>query len=235
MVTALQPTRALIDPADAVPASVKARRWILPLLLLMLCTSFSGAAFAVRWEAGPAVVRELSESGELSKITEKELADRITTASRVKLVGGVARGIFVMPLIALLLAVAVKIACWLIARPIPFAHAFSAVTLALLPIALYRFLFGAVALSSQSLTEAQIPKLVPSHLGVWLTGLTPEMSRLASTVDFFNLWSAVLLGIGISAATGMRRWSGIVFALVLYVAFAGVFLVGLPAMGGGGR
>ena len=110
MESVLQPTRALLDPADAVPASVNARRWVLPLLLLVASTAFSGFAFAARWDAESSVVHELSASGELSKTTEQELSDQITTASRVKLVSGIARGVFLMPLIALLLALGVRLA-----------------------------------------------------------------------------------------------------------------------------
>ena len=49
-------------------------------------------------------------------------------------------------------------------------------------------------------------------------------------VDFFNLWSAGLLGLGFSAATGMSRGRALVFGFVLYVLFAGVVFVGVPGM-----
>ena len=83
--------------------------------------------------------------------------------------------------------------------------------------------------------DGQEKSLIPSHLGQVLEGLSPQMARLASTVDVFNLWTTALLGLGFSTATGMPRWKALIFALVLYAAWAGVFLVGLPAMGGGGR
>ena len=201
----------------------------------MGAVAFSGFAFALRWDAASSVVRGLSAAGELAGTTEQELASKITTAGRVALVGGIARGVFVMPILALLMALAVKIAGWLIGRSIAFADSFSACTTALLPVALYHLIFGVVALSSEVLLDGQDKTLIPSHLGEVLSGLSPEMARLASAADVFNLWAVALLGVGFSAATGMPRWRALIFSLVLYAAWAGVFLVGLPAMGGGGR
>lgn len=237
MHSALLPARALIDPTGAVPASVSARRWALPLIVLVAAAVFSALALAARWDAAGSVLRELGQSGELQKVTEKELSDQIVQASRVKLVAGVAKAVFLMPLFVLLFAVAVKVAGWLIGRSIRFMDAFTVVAVALLPIALFHVVFGVVALSSPVISDAQVPALIPHHLGLVLTGLSPQLGRLASVADFFNVWSALLLGVGFSSATGMARWKGLLFGLSLYLLFAGVFLVGLPALaaGGGGR
>lgn len=235
MLSITQPARALIDPAEGVASAVEARRWVVPLLVLMLAVSFSGVAFATRWDASSAVVRELSSGGELQKTTERELADKVQTRSRVKLVGGVAKGVFLMPLVALLFAVGLKVSGWIINRSILFSRSFSTVTIAMLPIAVYHLVFGSVALASAQLGDNHAERLVPTHLGHLLTGLSPELGRLASVVDVFNIWVAVLMGLGFAAATKWSRAKGVLFGLVLYLAWSGVFLVGLPAMGGGGR
>ncbi|MGA9523037.1 MAG: YIP1 family protein [Myxococcaceae bacterium] len=233
MYSVLQPARALFDPGEAIPDAVERRRWLVPLLILMSAVAFSGVAFALRWDASASVIRGLTLSGQLAGMTEQELASKITTAGRVALVGGVAKGLFAIPFFALMIALAVKISGWLIGRSITFVASFSATTTALLPLALYNVLSGVVALSSEVVTDGQVGNLIPSHLGQALEGLSPEMSRLASVVDVFTLWSTALLGLGYSVATGMPRSKSLIFALVLYAAWAGVFLVGLPAMGGG--
>ncbi|MBX5480430.1 MAG: YIP1 family protein [Myxococcaceae bacterium] len=226
----LLPTRALVDPAVGVTRAVSSRRWAWPLLLLIAATVFSGVAFALHYDPAPAVIRGLEMSGEIRNTTEKELADAITTAGRVKLVAGVANGLFLVPLYVLLFAVAVKVACWIVGRPIRFADAFTSASISQLPIALYQVLHGVVALASPSLGDSQEHTLLPSHLGRFLDGLSPELLRLASVADLFNLWAAILLGFGIAAGTGMKAWKGVAFALFLYLLFAGVFLVGLPSM-----
>jgi len=68
-----------------------------------------------------------------------------------------------------------------------------------------------------------------------MPALSPVAARAASSLDFFALWSAALLGLGFSAASGLSRPRGLLVGLALYALYAGVFLVGLPGMGGGGR
>lgn len=233
MVTLLQPAQALFDPAGAIPSAITARRWVLPLLAVVFATCFAGAAFAVRYDPAPSVVRRLTESNELKNTTEKELSDSIRTAGRIKLVSGVAKGLFAVPLFVLLFAVAVKVACWLIGRSIAFGEAFTAAAIAQLPIALFQILYGAVALSSATLGDGHTRTLLPSHLGDFLRDLSPQWARVASVADIFNLWAVVLLGFGISAGAGLSRFKGVAFALFLYVLWAGVFLIGLPGMSTG--
>jgi hypothetical protein len=181
------------------------------------------------------VVQELQMSGKLGQVTETELAEEIQTASRKALVGGIAKGVFVMPLLALVLAAALWVVGWLFETPAPFARLMAAATLALLPIALYHLIFAICALAQHSLSLARVPELVPSSLAV-LEGLTPKMKKVLGAVDFFNLWSVGLLGLGFSSATGMRRHRALLLCFVLYVMFVGVFSIGLPELmaGGGG-
>ncbi|WP_343073615.1 YIP1 family protein [Pyxidicoccus fallax] len=209
-----------------------------PLLILALCVSASGTLFSLRWDAAPDVIRQLQGMGQLAGMSEADLTDNIQTATRKALVGGIAKGVFVMPLLTLLLACALWMVGWLFDQKASFERLLSAAALAMLPIALYHLIFTLCAAAQHTLTEARAEQLVPSHLGAVLTGLSPKMARLASTVDFFNLWSACLLGLGFSAATGMRRSRAVALALVLYVMYAGVTMVGLPAVvvvGGGPR
>jgi hypothetical protein len=53
---------------------------------------------------------------------------------------------------------------------------------------------------------------------------------VVQSLDFFNLWGALVLGLGFAAAVGMKQWKGAIFGVFLYVLYAGVFLIGLPAL-----
>jgi len=165
-------------------------------------------------------------------MTESEIAEEIQTASRKALVAGIAKGVFVMPLLTLMLAAALWVCAWLLDRSTPFGRLMSAAALAMLPIALYHLVFTFCALAQHSLSEARVQDLVPSSLAV-LSGLTPKMQRVLRGVDFFNLWSVGLLGLGFSSATGMRKGRAVLLCTVLYLLFVGVFFIGLPAMNGG--
>jgi hypothetical protein len=172
-------------------------------------------------------------------MTETELSEKIQTATRKALVGGIAKGVFVMPLLALVLAAALWVVGWLFETPAPFARLMSAAVLALLPIALYHLIFAVCALAQHSLSLDRVPDLVPSSLAV-LSGLTPKVKKVLGAVDFFNLWSVALLALGFSSATGMRRSRALLLFVVAYVLFTGVSL-GLPELmagdggGPGGR
>src|SRR4051812_3014467 len=82
--------KVLVDPVDGSKRFIEARRIVLPLLLLAGSVALSGAAFAARWDAAPAVLTELTDDGELNKTTEQEIADKIQTRERTALIGGVA-------------------------------------------------------------------------------------------------------------------------------------------------
>lgn len=233
MTSLVQPVRVFVDPFEGTRTAVEARRWVWPLLILALCVSASGTLYSLRWDAAPDVIRELQAAGGLNGMSEADLTDNIQTATRKALVGGIAKGVFVMPMLALVLACVLWLVSWLFDRPAPFERLLSAAALALLPIALYHLIFTVCAAAQHSLTAARAEHLVPSHLGAVLQGLSPKMAKVAAAVDFFNLWSAGLLGLGFSAATGMSRGRAVLLALVMYVMFAGVTMIGLPAMGGG--
>lgn len=233
MSSIVQPTRVLLDPLDATSAAIEARRWFWPLLLLVVCVSASGTAFSLRWDAGPAVLQELQMTGRLERMTESEISEEIQTASRKAMVAGIAKGVFVMPLLTLVLAAALWVVAWLFDKRAPFGQLWSAAALAMLPIALYHLSFTLCALAQHSLTEARVMDLVPSSLGA-IGGLSKKMEMVLRTVDFFNLWSVGLLGLGFSSATGMRKDRAVLLCLVLYVLFVGVFYIGLPAMMAGG-
>jgi hypothetical protein len=236
MSSLVQPARVLLDPFDALGAAVEARRWVVPLLLLVLSVCASGTAFALRWNASSAVVQGLQMSGQLEQMSESEIADDIQTSTRKALVGGLAKGVFVMPLLAVLLAAVLWFCAWLFETPAPFGRLLSVVALALLPIALYHFIFALCALAQHELSLERVPELVPSSLAV-LEGLSPKLKRVLGAVDFFNLWAMALLGLGFAAATGMRRGRALLLSGVLYLMYSGVFLVAVPLLmmrGGGG-
>lgn len=232
MTALVQPARVLVDPIDGMGAAIEARRWVWPLLFLCLSVSLSGTAFALRWDAGPATIQRLEESGDMSRYSESELSDEIQTTARKALVGGIAKGVFVTPLKVLLLAAVLWLAAWLFGTPTAFGRLMTVAAIAMLPIALYHLIFAACAAAQFSMSEARVETLVPSSLAA-LQGLSPKLQKVLGAVDFFNLWSVGLLALGFSSATGMRKSRALLLALALYLMYVGVFTIGLPAMGGG--
>lgn len=229
MTSLAQPARVLVDPIDGMGAAIEARRWVWPLVLLAACVALSGAAYALRWDATPAVLQKLQMSGDMARLSEAELSDEITTATRKALVGGIAKGVFVMPFLTLLLAAALWVCTWLFGTRAAFGRLMATAAIAMLPIALYHLIFAGCAFAQYSLTEGRALTLVPSSLAV-LPDLSPKLQRVLGAVDFFNLWSVGLLGLGFSVATGMRRTRALLLSVVLYAMYSGVFTIAVPAM-----
>lgn len=234
--TALTLSRTLTDPGEGVANAVQGRRILWPLLALMAATAFSGAAFALRWDPAPGIVQKLEMSGQLKGMPEAELVEQITTAGRLKLVTGVASGVFLTPLVVLGIAVALALVAWLLGKKAPFAALFSASAVGMLPVAFGRALWGLVALSQLGVTEERARHLLPSSLGAWVHAGGPMLRRVLDSLDLFQLLAALLIGVGFAAATGIRRRTGLWVGFVLFLAFVGVFGVGLPGLtaGGGG-
>ncbi len=197
MISLAQPARVLLDPLDATRVAVEAHRWVWPLLLLVLCVSASGTAFSLRWNASASVVQQLQMTGQLDRMTETELSEQIQSAPRKALIMGLLKGVLLMPLQTLLLAALLWVCAWLFDRSAPFGRLLSAAALAMLPIALYHLVFTICAFAQPSLSEARVLDLVPSSLAA-LEGLSPKLERVLRGVDFFNLWSVLLLGLGFS-------------------------------------
>jgi hypothetical protein len=231
MTSLAQPARVLVDPIDGMGAAIEARRWGWPLVLLCLCVSLSGATFALKWDAAAATVQQLQTGGEMGQVSESEITDKIQIASRKKLVGGIANGVFVMPVMVLLLTAVLWFSAWLFGVRAPFGRMMAVAAIGLMPIALYHLLFTLCAAAQYTMTEARVQTLLPSNLG--MLGGTPRLKTLLGAVDFFKLWSVGLLGLGFSSATGMRRGRALLLVGVLYLMYFGVFSVGLPAMSGG--
>ncbi|RKG79894.1 YIP1 family protein [Corallococcus terminator] len=231
MTSLVQPARVFVDPLEGTRSAVEGRRWLWPMLILALCVAASGVAYALRWDATASVVGALPKDVGAPTVSESDIAEQIQTASRKALVGGIAKGVLVMPLAVLLLACVLWVCAWLFSRPASFGQLMAAAAVALLPIALYHLIYAVCASFQYSLTDLRAARLVPSNLSL-LSGLTPKMERVLRGVDFFNLWSVGLLGVGFSTATGMRLGRSLLLALVLYVMYAGIFFIGLPAGGG---
>jgi hypothetical protein len=234
--TALTLPRTLTDPGDGVAAAVQGRRFVWPLLALMAATAFAGAAFALRWDPAPGILQKLEMSGQLKGMPEGELTEQITTAGRLKLVTGIASGIFVTPLVVLGIAVVLALLAWILGRKAPFPALFTASAVGMLPVAVERGLWGLVALFQLGITEERARHILPASVGAWVHAGGPKLARLLDSLDLFQLLAALLIGLGFAAASGLRRRSGLLVGAALFLVYLGVVGVGLPGLmaGAGG-
>ena len=227
---ALLLTKVLTDPAEGVPAAIEARKALWPVLLLSVTTAFAGACFAVRWNAAPSVLKGLEASGQLKGMPEADIAENIQQAERLKLVTSIAGGLVMPALMVLGIALVLSLLAWLLGRKGPFNSFFTAAAVGTLPLALSKFLYGLMALVQSSVSEDRAGNLLPSSLAAVFHAQSPKLMRLLSSLDLFQLWAALLVGIGFAAVVGMRRRQGLWVGLALFLAQLGVFGIGLPGL-----
>src|SRR5271169_4026724 len=113
---ALLLSKVLTDPANAVPAAIQGRRALWPVLLLCVATAFSGACFALRWNAAPSIIQGLETSGQLKGMPEADIADQIQQAQRLKLVTSIAGGLVLPALMVLGIALVLVLLAWLLGK-----------------------------------------------------------------------------------------------------------------------
>ena len=229
---ALLLTKVLTNPAEGIPAAVEVKKPFWPVVLLSLASAFAGAAFAVRWSAAPSILRELEMSGQLKGMPEADLADKIQQAERLRLVTGIAGGLVLPALMVLGIAVALAILAWLLGKKGTFKAFFTAAAFGMLPIALSKFLYGLVALVQSSVSEDRAARLLPSSLA-FIHASSPKVMRILSSIDFFHIWAALLIGVGFAAVVGMSRRKGLLVGAGLFLAQVCVFGIGMA--GGGGK
>lgn len=241
-----QALAALWSPLDRLPSAVEATRWVVPLLLTMLLTALASAAVGTRLDASRVVIPALESAGELSKASEREVAEKIEQAQRVAIVSGVAKGLFAVPFLALVSAAGLWLWSWLLGGRATFARLFTAVSLALLPFACSEAITLVSALRQTTLSPKMVSELVPSSVAAVVSappvdagpkapvagaslGWKPIAPRaLLGLLDFFHLWAVVLLGLGFAAATRLSKWRAIPATALLYFAVLAAVTIGLP-------
>lgn len=226
-------TLLILHPRRGVTQAVVSGKWKIPLVFLILAVTFSGAAFAWKWNAEPSVLRMMSATGALTKSSEREVFDRIQTAERSRRVSELLHGLVGVPTKLLLGALALSFLFWLWGEKVPFLQAFTSLTVALLPVALFHLIYGVSALRQIEITEASRDFLVPSHLGVWLPSKPVWLTRLGRAFDLFRLWSVIWLGFGLSAENVTLNKKAMRLTFVFYFMYVGVFELGLPGIMGG--
>lgn len=224
------PLRALIDPVGAIPPAVAQRRWLAPLLSLAVLTALAGGLIASRIDASRVVIPKMQMTGELMKASEREVSEAIEQAERVALVAGIAKGLLLMPLLVLLLAVALKLTAWLVGKKALFVELFTVAALTTLPVTVLHLVEVVSALRLDVMTPATAASLVPTSLAALIDGAGPGLSRVYAAIDLVNVWAALLMGVGFAAASKWSPWKGALFGLFLYALFASAFMVGLPGL-----
>ena len=129
MASLAQPAKVLADPVDGVTLAVENARFGLPMVAAMVTGCLASVAHYLRWDSAGQVIGEMTASGALARSTESEITEAILTAERASLIGGLAKAVFLTPLLMLGLGVVLRLTAWLLDRKATFARCFTAIRL----------------------------------------------------------------------------------------------------------
>jgi len=165
-------------------------------------------------------------------MTDRDIDDAVIKDQKLTLALMVVVAVAGPPFRALIFTLGLWLwARYLYRRP-RFGALFALATFAQLPLAIRSLATALAALGQAQLSSQQLACLLPSGPAVWFE-VAPVWERLLGGLDFFTLWTAVLLGIAFWVTTEMPQRRAAIGMAVAYVAYVAVFLVGFPGLLGG--
>jgi hypothetical protein len=191
-------------------------------LFAWLCSLLLGAALAWRVDARSSTLRKLDASGQLQTMSDRQVADETRNAERVAQVVSVAKGVVSAPLRLGLSSLALLAMIWFLRGRVKGSAVVPIAAATLLPGAIANLLDAVSAFRHAAIPPEGVP-LSPRSLGALLPLLghpLPEpWLKLGNALDFFSLWTAVMLAFGVAAAGRLSKRSALLGTLGAWVCY----------------
>lgn len=227
------PVLALFAPEVGMPlvARLGRLRWL--LLFAAACALLAGVAVALRVDGRDATLRELEAQGQLKTMSDKQVDDAQKASERAFMVARIAWAAVEAPVTLALDAAGLLLLSWFLGGKLKAGPLLAVCGAALLPFALGNLLELGAALQQPAVVPQVFHHLAP-HDGAEFAAafghpLDGPLAKLARAFDVFALWSALLLGFGLSAAAGLPARKAVLATLagwVLWRLFTHVALAG---------
>jgi hypothetical protein len=223
----------LVSPLAAFRELVEVPRSLLAMALLIAAHLAVPAALRGKVDVRRAVLSDLADSGKLADTTEVEINENVAQSEKIQVAKYAALGLFGPPFATLLLTIGMWLwGRFLAVRP-AFGTLWSLCAHAQVPLAIRSLAQAFVIFSQPYVFPDQIDGVLPSGLSA-VPGLhlAPLATSLLGGVDFFRVWTAVLLGVALFAASKTGVLRAALGMTVAYAIFVVVTFVGLPRLAG---
>ncbi len=220
----------LVAPSETFASIARRPSWVVALIVLVLL-SFASAMVSVPridWEEATRLQLEQSNP----EMTAEEIEQ--TAAMGAKL-GPITS--FTAPVIVAISYFLLALVCWisfrLIGAELTYRMSLATSIHATIPSGVVSLLGLAVMLPQETLDleRLQSGAYVKSSLAAFLgDGIGPVANTLLGSIDFFSIWTVVLLAIGFSTTGKVARGRATIAALSLWALWI-AFKVGLAAIG----
>lgn len=215
-VPALRALAGMLTSPGATFAAFPAKQpWFVPLLLFGLIGAVTGGLVA--GHAADLAAQQVAETSQQVGLPPGQIDSAVRLARTTAWVGGIVAGLFGPAVEVLVTAVVVWVLAMLLRQRLPFAQLFSLATYAYVPHVISTILVTALVVYGVYDMVA-MQGVLPTSLGALLPGEGAGFLKgLLNRIELFSLWSTVLLGVGLAAATHRpSRW-GIGVALAAWV------------------
>jgi hypothetical protein len=192
---------ALAAPETGMERQARIGTARLAFLVALVCAFLSAFVQSSRIDARSSTLAKLDMGGTLTEMSEKQVDDEVKSAERLAQVQTIAAGVLKAPFALCFGALSVVFLVWFLKGKIKGRAVFPVAAASLLPGAIANLLDAGAALTRSSL-PVEHPVLAPRDLGAILASLghalTGPVLKLATAMDFFSLWGALLLGFGVA-------------------------------------
>jgi hypothetical protein len=211
---------ALLFPDTAMERVAKSGKWGFALAFALAASLALGGAEAFRVDAREPTLREAEISGQLKNLSDKQLDDNTKAAERSFIVKRLAASVVKPELLLLGSLLGLYVVAWFLRGRASSTAVTAVAGASLLPHALADLLSAGAALVTSQLSPEHGP-LIPRNLGAVFDALgvhAPMAAlKLATAVDFFSLWAALLLAFGLGPAAQLPRGKAIAATLVAWL------------------
>lgn len=226
---------ALVSPSSTFENIRERPTWVVALLVLLLGVGSLGLVVHQRTDYGEVTTRSLEAQGRLNSMPEDQVERIVDMQERFGAVGAGIGTVFA-GVIFLVFAVFYWVAFRLMGSELTYKQSLATFVHGMLPVVVYSVLAILVLLGRGDLSYEEITArdFLASHLGV----LAPEGSGLVlrsflTGLDFFGLWSVVLLTLGYRTVARVSTATAGTVAVVFWLLGLGL-RVGLAWLGTGG-
>jgi len=190
----------LVSPGKTFRAIAQRPTWAWPLLVLVLVGSTVGFLMFQKVDMAASMRQQMERSGQQMTAEQKQQMDETwEKLGKYMPVIAVGAGVLFTPVLYLLVALLFWFAFRLAAAELSFLQSFAVTLHALMPQALKALLSIPVVLGRQSISmeDARGGRILMSSLAAFAPeGTGAALLALLGSVDFFTLWSLVLLIVG---------------------------------------
>lgn len=209
-------------------AKVGRARWF--FLLAWLCSLLFAGALAHRVDARSTTLRQLDKGGELKTMSDRQIADETRRAERVYIVTTLAKGAVGVPVRLGLTCIAILGLCWFFRGRVKGSAVVPVAAAALIPGAIADLIDAISAYRHAAMPPEGVP-LAPRSLSALLVlvdhPLMPPWIKVGNAIDFYSLWSALMLGYGVAAVGQIRRRTAIPGTLIAWICYRLVIKVAI--------